>query len=202
MAGNKGRDNRPEFSIAEPRHTDLTKDGDVWRTNVSALVKHRSNRPPSPAKEVVFIVNGRQVGSPRRTDELGRAEMDLVFRAPGRYYVEVQIVGTSFSNGTYITIEKAPKTEAKPHSIRTAQTEIKRGQWIVRFIVRDNEGKPVKGVVIEILDGALPDGSCELAPTDESGVASYTVQLRRGEKVRYFKYRTASRPYKTKRIWR
>lgn len=203
MANNKGSDNPPEFAVVDVRSTDPVKDGKVWNITASALIKNRSNKPPEPSKQVIFLVNSSPTGTPRDTDEYGRAQIDIVLHKPGRYYLEAQIVGTSFTRGTTATIEgdKDVKKIVHPHIIRTSESNLEPGKCVVHFVAKDAEGKPLKGAVVEVLDGALPNGRCKLQPTNESGLTSYTMEFKDGETERRFSY-CSGNVHQTKRVWR
>lgn len=147
--------------------TEPTKSDDTWEMTAIATVLYQ-NRPPVPAQEVVFLLNGDEVDRVPTNDENGQAKSTIVLPSAGSYLLCVYSVRwPGIQRTKRISVKKAEK-KAKTAAGLVVTFAGKRGKQILMIAVAGEDGSFIPNFTGKIMDGDKfhtfitgLDGTCE-----------------------------------------
>lgn len=166
--------------------TEPTKTDDAWEITAIATVLYQ-NRPPEPAQEVVFLLNGDEIERILTSDESGQAKSTIVFPSTGSFLLCAYVVRwPGIQRTKRISVKKAEKIKI-PANLSVVVFGPP-GKQKLLISVAAEDGGLIAGFTGKIIDGDAaipfttgPDGAYEHKVRFQ-GVKDQVVEVRVGNK--------------------
>ncbi|GEM_PF-6707704 len=160
--------------------TEENQVGEFWEIKGIALVKDPRKKPIKNIN-LKFFLDGKVYGSVETTDDDGRIVKIFSGLPSGNHSFEVIIAGTAIRK----TCSKGFRGQSKSPGKLLWKQSGKNGSYIIFFQTLTADNKPIKSIVIKILDKTIAESfSKDLDPTNENGITSMRVDFSEGEKRR------------------
>lgn len=159
--------------------TEPTKTDDAWEITAIATVLYQ-NRPPDPAQEVVFLLNGDEVDRVLTAEESGQAKATIILPSVGSFLLCAYVVRWSGIQRTKrISVKKAEKKSPAQLIIHRAGRS---GRYLISITAISGDGKPVAGAAVRIMDpkAAKPIRDIKM---DNSGSYKWSLKFDEPERI-------------------
>jgi hypothetical protein len=145
----------------------------TWTVPVGIVLADGNN--PVADTEVQLYLNSQPTGTPIETGADGRGTAQVCGLPAGTHWLDGQVVGTATrATRKSVTLKADAPKAVKIVDLIITKNKIVTG-WNLTFQPLDEEGKGVKGKVVRVFDGTLPDGYQDTPPTNDNGATSANI---------------------------